>query len=385
LTIFDAAIYEEQKNGSAFDWEDPKLGIVGDCLFLHPTYPPENSLYTYTNYKGQSTSNFIQEVFQKGRPLRMGYVTEISPPLMETVSANENNKDSILLEDDITHKRVVGKLPDLEKRLLQRISDHYHLKNPIRAVQILYESSDAVFEALEKGEIDTTSLTFSLGSVYKNKPRRWQFLYSCTGVSYRLAFFVNKLYQDKVKNFDDYISFLTSVTEPGYILVGTNRIRGIALELLYDALFANNKFDNFIFEVMPDEDRAFDLLETGYNNKKVYGYLPRYLGEVPSKFKNSAYIIPTKQSIPVGMFFRRDKKEPPSDVPEDNYSETDISVLVLISIFSVICIIVAIAVAFSQRPTSMHLPQYEAETTSEVQIDEPLIKRRRPKTVKEAE
>lgn len=91
LSIFNAALYEEQKNASAYDWDDEKLSLVGDCLFLHPTYPEQKTLYTYTNEEGHSTHNFLLDVFQNGRPLRLGYVYEVSPPLMEAKWETESN------------------------------------------------------------------------------------------------------------------------------------------------------------------------------------------------------------------------------------------------------------------------------------------------------
>ena len=187
----------------------------------------------------------------------------------------------MMLADEKSGKRVVGKLPELEKRLLRRISTHYHLAKPIKVQQVLFNTSNEVFAALERGEIDTTSLTFSLGSMYNDKPRRWQFLYSCTGLSYRLSFFVNRELAAGIANFDEMVEKLATTKTRMRILVGTDRLQMIVLELLYDALFARRNYEMFNITVVPSEDEAFKYLTAGeYDGLPVFAYLPRYLGSV---------------------------------------------------------------------------------------------------------
>ena len=187
----------------------------------------------------------------------------------------------MMLADEKSGKRVVGKLPELEKRLLRRISTHYHLAKPIKVQQVLFNTSNEVFAALERGEIDTTSLTFSLGSMYNDKPRRWQFLYSCTGLSYRLSFFVNRKLAAGIANFDEMVEKLATTKTRMRILVGTDRLQMIVLELLYDALFARRNYEMFNITVVPSEEDAFEYLTAGeYDGLPVFAYLPRYLGSV---------------------------------------------------------------------------------------------------------
>ena len=420
----------------------------------------------------------------------------------------------MMLADEKSGKGVVGKLPELEKRLLRRISTHYHLAKPIKVQQVLFNTSNEVFAALERGEIDTTSLTFSLGSMYNDKPRRWQFLYSCTGLSYRLSFFVNRKLAAGIANFDEMVEKLATTKTRMRILVGTDRLQMIVLELLYDALFARRNYEMFNITVVPSEEDAFKYLTAGeYDGLPVFAYLPRYLGsvclssscpgdavlfcfvlscfvlfcfvlsrlvssclvlsrlvssysavaapllrplhdqspcrvppslllhvsprdsasvdsraapkplpshtftraphphttrrcerrehaiaralafipapqetplptrtlsrqrrnsprhkrasqkrhapadrtpQVPGQYKEGVVVIPAKQSIPVGMFFRRDKRNPPLEEGAQD-AKVDTSIVVLIAIISVMAIFISIAVAFTQRPTSLHL------------------------------
>ena len=76
------------------------------------------------------------------------------------------------------------------------------------------------------------------------------------------------------------------------------------MELLFKPLFMKGKADSLEFVVEESPNVAFQRL---IKEDNILAYLPKYLGGVPENFHEKVYFLPAKHSIPVGMFFRRDK------------------------------------------------------------------------------
>lgn len=174
----------------------------GDCIVKEGAYPTPESVGTLFN-------------IIDSHKLRIGAPNSASPPFF-----------------DGTGLVPVGAIPDLERAVTTWLSRAFSTFDPILVDYHYFNSTVAIFDALESGTIDaTTSFMFAGGSI-KDTPRRRKFQASCvTTVNF---LFIYSMEYRNITSEDELSQYLND--HPGLYIGGLQTGNAQIMSVLYGTL-----------------------------------------------------------------------------------------------------------------------------------------------------